>query len=79
MNPLSDEALLALLDDLESDRVERKEAWAGSAPDKARQAVCAFANDLPNHGQPGVLIIELVAEAIQLGINAVVDQASFRE
>lgn len=57
MNPLSDDELSALLDDLESDRVERKEAWAGSTPDKARQAVCAFANDLPNHGQPGVLII----------------------
>jgi ATP-dependent DNA helicase RecG len=26
-------------------------------PDRARQAVCAFANDLPNHKEPGVLII----------------------
>jgi len=42
-----------MLDELESDRAERKEAWAGSAPDKCRQAVCAFANDLPNHNQPG--------------------------
>jgi predicted HTH transcriptional regulator len=53
MNPLTDIQLAALLGDLESDRVERKEAWSGSAPEKAREAVCAFANDLPNHQQPG--------------------------
>ena len=53
----SDAELEALLADTESDQVERKEAWAGSAPAKGRQAVCAFANDLPNHGKPGVLIV----------------------
>lgn len=57
MNPLTDAELVALLDDLESDRVERKRDWAGNAPDKARQAVCAFANDLPNHSSPGILFI----------------------
>ena len=57
MNPLTDIQLTALLGDLESDRVERKEAWAGSAPEKVREAVCAFANDLPNHQQPGVIFI----------------------
>jgi len=57
MRPLSDRELETLLADLESDRVEGKEAWAGDVPNKARQAVCAFANDLPNHGQPGVLIV----------------------
>jgi ATP-dependent DNA helicase RecG len=57
MNPLTDIQLIALLGDLESDRVERKEAWTGSAPEKAREAVCAFANDLPNHQQPGVIFI----------------------
>lgn len=57
MNPLSDEELVELLDNLESDRIERKRAWAGDAPEKARQAVCAFANDLPNHDQPGVVFI----------------------
>jgi len=54
---LSDEDLTALLLDLESDRSERKQAWAGDAPEKARQAVCAFANDLPGHGKPGVLFV----------------------
>ncbi|MDR3302850.1 MAG: ATP-binding protein, partial [Treponema sp.] len=53
----TDAELLALLDDIESDRVERKESFKGDTPDRARQAVCAFANDLPNHKEPGVLII----------------------
>jgi ATP-dependent DNA helicase RecG len=57
MNPLTDAELLALLDNVETDRVERKETWQGSAPTKARQAICAFANDLPNHRQPGVVIV----------------------
>lgn len=54
---LSDQELLALLDDVKSDRVERKESFKGDVPKKARQAVCAFANDLPGHKQPGVLFI----------------------
>ena len=29
----------------------------GDAPKKARQAVCAFANDLPNHNESGVLFL----------------------
>ncbi len=57
MTPLTDGQLTALLDDLESDRAERKETWKGNAPDKGRQAICAFANDLPNHQQPGVLFV----------------------
>ncbi|CAN5175516.1 helix-turn-helix domain-containing protein [soil metagenome] len=57
MTPLTDEQLTTLLGDVESDLTERKRAWAGDAPDKARQAVCAFANDLPNHSAPGVLFI----------------------
>ena len=54
---MTDNELEILLDDLESDRVERKEAFKGDVPKKARQAVCAFANDLPGHNQPGVLFI----------------------
>lgn len=48
-------SLISLLEDLESDRVERK----ASASDhkKIRQAICAFANDMPGHGNPGVLFI----------------------
>ena len=54
---LTDEQLLDLLSDIESDRAERKESFNGDAPEKVRQAICAFANDLPGHGQPGVVFI----------------------
>lgn len=57
MQRLTDEELLTLLDDIESDRVERKESFRGDVPKKARQAVCAFANDLPDHNRLGVLFI----------------------
>lgn len=57
MNPLNDEELTALLDDLESDRVERKSTWSASAAGKVREAVCALANDLPGHAKPGVVFI----------------------
>lgn len=56
---LSDEALEALANDLESDRAERKESLRGDAPEKLRQAICAFANDLPGHGQAGVPFVGL--------------------
>ena len=57
MKSFTDQELEALLDDTESDRIERKRPFKGDAPKKARQAVCAFANDLPNHNQPGILLI----------------------
>jgi ATP-dependent DNA helicase RecG len=53
----SDQQLETFLADTESDLVERKESWGGDAPEKGRQAVCAFANDLPNHQRPGVLFV----------------------
>ena len=57
MTSLTDADLQALLDDLESDRAERKESWSGDAPEKGCQAVCAFANDLPNYQSHGVLFV----------------------
>lgn len=69
MTPLSDQALIELLDTQESDRAERKKAWAGDAPDKVRQAVCAFANDLPGHGQPGVVFIGANDDGSPSGID----------
>jgi ATP-dependent DNA helicase RecG len=52
---LSDPELEALLQDLESDRVERKESLAD--PARIRQAICAFGNDMPNHRKPGVVFV----------------------
>lgn len=51
----SDADLEALMSDLESDRVERKEPAVEDQ--KIRRNICAFANDLPGHQQPGVLFI----------------------
>ena len=44
-------------DDTESDRVERKASFKGEVPKKARQAICAFANDLSGHNEAGVLFV----------------------
>lgn len=57
MKPFTGQELEKLLNDIESDLVERKQSFKGDAPKKARQAVCAFTNDLPNHNKPGVLFI----------------------
>lgn len=54
---LTDADMEALLNDLESDRAERKESFKCDVPEKSRQAICAFANDLPNHRKPGVVFI----------------------
>jgi ATP-dependent DNA helicase RecG len=53
---MDDAELEALLADLEFDRVERK---ASIKKDKSQiaQAICAFANDLPNHAKPGVVFV----------------------
>ena len=53
----TDLQLEQILTDLESDLVERKESLQGDAPTKIRQAVCAFANDLPDHQRPGVVFV----------------------
>lgn len=52
---MDDRELEVFLKDIESDRVERKASI--TERNKIRQAVCAFANDLPNHRQPGVIFI----------------------
>jgi ATP-dependent DNA helicase RecG len=52
---MDDLALTKLLLDMESDRVERKAS--DSDRNKIRQAVCAFANDLPNHQKSGVIFV----------------------
>lgn len=54
MAPLSDAELEALLADTGSDRVERQESFRGEA---CREAVCAFANDLPDRRRPGVVFV----------------------
>ncbi len=57
MTTYSDQDLEKMLAGLESDQVERKESFKGDAPASAREAVCAFANDLPGHRSAGVIFI----------------------
>jgi ATP-dependent DNA helicase RecG len=52
---IDDQELERLLTDIESDRVERKESLADR--DRIREAICAFANDMPDHGEPGVFFV----------------------
>ena len=52
---MNDSDLTELLLDLESDRCERK-ASAKDSKDICK-AICAFANDLPNHGSAGVIFL----------------------
>ncbi|MFY9270078.1 MAG: ATP-binding protein [Candidatus Manganitrophaceae bacterium] len=73
MKPITNVELEVLLDEVESDRAERKQSWAGDAPEKARQAVCAFANDLPNHQLPGIVFVGAKDDGAPSGI-AVTDQ-----
>ena len=55
MTTYSEAELEALMSDLESDLVERKESAADGK--KIRRNVCAFANDLPGNGRPGVVLV----------------------
>ena len=52
---LTNEEIRALLNDLENDRVERTISTTNT--DKFGQAICAFANDLPNNQKPGYLFL----------------------
>ena len=52
---MDQQELHLMLIDLESDLIERKASL--SDPDRVRQAICAYANDLPDHRKPGVIFI----------------------
>ncbi|MDI6792795.1 MAG: ATP-binding protein [bacterium] len=56
-----------LMQDIESDRTERKESLAD--PGKIRQAICAFANDLPKHSQPGYIFIGVNDQGLPTGFS----------
>lgn len=74
MRPLTDAELGAMLRELESDRAERKQSFKGDAPTTVREAVCAFANDLPGHGKPGVVFIGALDDGTPMAGFAVTDE-----
>jgi ATP-dependent DNA helicase RecG len=57
MMTYTDHELDEMLANIESDLVERKESFRGDAPAAVRETICAFANDLPNYGRPGVIFV----------------------
>ena len=57
MAGFTEKELLQLIAAGESDRVEFKESLSGRAPTRIREAICAFANDLPDHKVPGLVFV----------------------
>lgn len=55
MAAYTDAELESLMSDMESDLVERKESASDGR--KIRRNICAFANDLPRNGKPGVVLV----------------------
>ncbi|HEY8021417.1 MAG TPA: RNA-binding domain-containing protein, partial [Thermoanaerobaculia bacterium] len=61
------EELLALMAELESDRVER--TVSTSDTDKFARAICAFSNDMPRHRLPGYLFVGVSDDGVPAGID----------
>ena len=62
---LTDTQLEELLDS-ESDRLERKRSLADL--ERAQEAICVFANDMPNHNAPGVFLVGIEDDGSCAGI-----------
>jgi ATP-dependent DNA helicase RecG len=59
--------ILALLGELESDRVERTVSF--DKADKFGQAICAFSNDMPQHRLPGYLFLGVREDGEPAGLE----------
>jgi len=64
---LSQTEVERLSQELESDRVEMTSSMTDT--DKYGEAICAFANDLPNHQKPGYLVIGLGKDGKRVGLT----------
>lgn len=64
---MTTDEIRALLNDIESDRVERTIKTTNT--DKFGQAICAFANDLPDHRVPGYLFLGVTDDGEVKGVN----------
>ena len=54
---LENQDLIHLLQEGESDRVEFKSVLSGNTRNEIQEAICAFSNDLPDHREPGVILV----------------------
>lgn len=64
---MTEQELRALATDMESDRIERTISMTDT--DKFCQAICAFANDFPNHQLPGYLLIGVKDDGTVAGLT----------
>lgn len=64
----SEEELLRLLTDLVTDQVERKESLR-SAKERVCEAICAYANDLPDHRTSGIIFIGAADNGEPVGLT----------
>ena len=69
---MTNEEIKALLTDIEADNVERTVSTSNT--NKFCEAICAFANDLPNHGKPGYLFIGAEDETGEITGIEITDQ-----
>ncbi len=53
----------------EGDRVEFKEALSGKSKKSIMEAICAFANDLPGHDEPGYVFVGVRDDGTPAGIQ----------
>ena len=64
---LTEEKLLSLLSDTEADNTERTVSVSNT--DKFCQAICSFANDMPNRRQLGYLFIGVKDDGALAGLT----------
>lgn len=69
MTELAKKEILDLIAGGESDRVEFKEALSSASKKGIREAICAFANDLPGHGKPGYVLVGVRDDGTLAGIK----------
>ncbi|MCE2413207.1 putative DNA binding domain-containing protein [Candidatus Poribacteria bacterium] len=69
MQHFTDPELLQIIEFDEADCVEFKESLSGSAPKEVREAICAFANDLPNYEKPGFVFIGVKDDRTIVGLS----------
>lgn len=73
MANFTDEELLQIIKTGESDAVEFKASLSGSAPERIREAICAFANDLPDYRKPGLVLVG-VQDDTTIGTIPIMDE-----
>ena len=73
MSNFTDAELLQIIKTGESDAVEFKESLSGSAPERIRKAICAFANDLRDRGEAGLVIVG-VKDDTTIGTTPITDE-----